>query len=184
MISNLLVKNIIFLCFEQRQINRSPMNESIEMITHVEHLENSEEVNDDTRSLKVKDSSQKRSSLGNKKRRKPLIVLDDSEEDCAGNYKKKNRVLSDKKKRRRRAEILEDDTDGDINANFDKEFSKKKNVVEQTIKSATRLGKRLFGKKLKGIATENNTGIEIVKVSSKGSERSKQKKRTATTQVY
>lgn len=153
------------------------------MITNVERLEDSEEENNDTSSFKVKCSSRRRLGLGNKRRREAQMVLDVSEEDCAGNYRNKNKVESHKKIRRRRAQILEDDTDVVNRANFDKDLAKKKKVIEQTIKSATRLGKRLFGKKSKGSATENSTKIDTMKDSTKGSKGSKQKKRTAATQV-
>lgn len=123
---------------------------------------------------KGKLSSRRKVNLKKRRRGRFEIVEEDSKEDCAGKYKKKVKIAGTKSKRR--VHLPKDII-------IDEDLAKKKYAVEEAIKSATRLRKKLYGKKVISSFDDNSTTVDTVKAAKKASKRSNQKKRRAATKT-
>jgi len=139
-----------------------------------------EQINNDTSGSTKKVSATRKVSRLNKRRRRALIVEDDSDEDLRENNKKDKKSGA---KPNKRVRVPKD-------ADVDYDLAKKEYTVEQAIKTATRLSKKLFGKKMRGDVANNSKENDMEKKADKYSPRSKQKKRriimnigNSTTQV-
>jgi len=97
-----------------------------------------EQINNDASGSIEKNSATMKGRPLNKRRRRAIIVEDDTDEDGKENNKKKAKEFGAKPNKRlcvpKDAVVVYD-------------FAKKEYAVEQAIKTATRLGKKLFGKR-------------------------------------
>ncbi|CAN6232609.1 unnamed protein product [Urochloa humidicola] len=134
----------------------------------VDQLELNEEIHNDKSGCKGKKSSMRKLNVAPKKRRRAMIVIDDSDEESKESHKKKVKVSDSKSKKRGRRPV---------DANVDNDFDKKKKALEQALKTAARLEKRLYGKKTTGDVAENSESKSTMKDSRKTSRRLNQKKR-------